>query len=297
MKLRLAIATLAVALVSVSSAGSAPPVPDPIGPPDGQEVPFLSAFAWNGVAGAARYQFQLAADPNFNSPLFNISTRNTRATPEKTVPNGTYYWRVASIDSGGSVSNWSPVMSIVKLWAETPTLSTPADGATISFPAEPVVLRWNAVPGAAKYRVFLARDEALASLVTTNGDPWEVQATNLAPNVLLASNTYYWAITPLDAQGNPGQQSVVRSFTWEWPSQTTPFLNDLAPSTEHFDPQFAWDLVPGAARYEVEVNSDSNFDPASKVCCTDKPVSTTLTPLEVFANNTYYWRVRAIDRG
>jgi hypothetical protein len=297
MKLRLAIAALAVALVSVSPAGSAPPVPDPIGPPDGQEVPFLPAFAWNGVAGAARYQFQLAADPNFNSPLFNISTRNTRATPEKTVPNGTYYWRVASIDSAGSVSNWSPVMSIVKLWAETPTLSTPADGAIVSFPAEPVVLRWNPVPGAAKYRVFLARDEALASLVTSNGDPWEVQATNLAPNVLLASNTYYWAITPLDSQGNPGNQSVVRSFTWEWPSGTTPFFNDLAPSTEHFDPQFAWDMVPGAARYEVEVNSDSNFDPASKVCCTDKPISTTLTPLEVFANNTYYWRVRAIDRG
>ena len=297
MKTRLLVAALAVALISVAPAGSAPPVPDPIGPPDGQEVPFLPAFAWNGVAGAARYQFQLAADPNFNSPLFNISTRNTRATPEKTVPNGTYYWRVASIDSGGSVSNWSAVMSIEKNWAETPTLSTPADGAMISFPADPLVLRWNPVPGAAKYRVFLARDEALASLVTSNGDPWEVQATNLAANVLLSSNTYYWAITPLDAQGNPGNQSVVRSFTWEWPSETTPFLNDLAPSTEHFDPQFAWDMVPGAARYEVEVNSDSNFDPASKVCCTDKPVSTTLTPLEVFANNTYYWRVRAIDRG
>ncbi len=297
MKTRLLVAALAVALISVAPAGSAPPVPDPIGPPDGQEVPFLPAFAWNGVAGAARYQFQLAADPNFNSPLFNISTRNTRATPEKTVPNGVYYWRVASIDSGGSVSNWSAVMSIEKLWAETPTLSTPADEATVSFPADPLVLRWNPVPGAAKYRVFLARDEALASLVTSSGDPWEVQATNLAPNVLLASNTYYWAITPLDAQGNPGEQSAVRSFTWEWPSETTPFLNDLAPSTEHFDPQFAWDMVPGAARYEVEVNSDSNFDPASKVCCTDKPVSTTLTPLEVFANNTYYWRVRAIDRG
>ena len=80
------------------------------------------------------------------------------------------------------------------------------------------MLRWNPVPGAAKYRVFLASRRSLASLVTSNGDPWEVQATNLAPNVLLASNTYYWAITPLDAQGNPGSQSVVRSFTWEWPS-------------------------------------------------------------------------------
>ena len=296
MKARFVIAALAVALVTVAPAGSAPPVPEPIGPPDGQDVPFLPAFAWDAVAGAARYQFQLAADPNFNSPLFNISTRNTRATPEKTVPNGTYYWRVASIDSAGSVSNWSPVMSIVKLWAETPTLSTPGDGATVSFPAEPLVLRWNPVPGAAKYKVYIARDEALSSLVTSNGQPWEVQATNLAPNVLLASNTYYWAITPIDSQGNLGSQSQVRSFTWEWPSTTTPFLNDLAPSTEHFDPQFSWDLVPGAARYEVEANSDSNFDPASRVCCADKPVATTLTPLEVFVNNTYYWRVRAIDR-
>jgi hypothetical protein len=297
MKARFVIAALAVALVTVAPAGSAPPVPDPTGPPDGQEVPFLPAFAWNGVAGAARYQFQLAADPNFNSPLFNISTRNTRATPEKTVPNGTYYWRVASIDSAGSVSNWSAVMSIEKLWAVTPTLSTPGDEAIISFPVDPLVLRWNPVLGAAKYRVYLARDEALSSLVTSNGQPWEVQATNLAPNVLLSSNTYYWAITPLDSQGNPGNQSEVRSFTWEWPSTTTPFLNDLAPSTEHFDPQFAWDSIPGAARYEVEVNSDSNFDPASRVCCADKPVATTLTPLEVFANNTYYWRVRGIDRG
>jgi hypothetical protein len=296
MKTRLLLATLAVALVSVTSAGSAPPVPNPTAPSDGQEVPFLPAFAWDPVAGAARYQFQLAADPNFNSPLVNISTRNTRATPEKTLPNGTYYWRVASIDSAGSVSNWSPVMSVVKLWAEAPTLSTPAEDAMISFPAEPLVLRWDAVPGAAKYRVFLARDEALSSLVTSNGQPLEVQATNLAPNVLLASNTYYWAVTPLDSQGNPGNQSQVRSFTWDWPSTTTPSLNDLAPSTEHFDPQFTWDMVPGAARYEVEVNSDSNFDPASKVCCDDKPVSTTLTPLEVFANNTYYWRVRAADR-
>src|SRR5918992_6144551 len=107
------IATLAVVLVAVGPASGAPPVPSPTGPADGQEVTFLPAFAWQAVSGAGKYQFQPAADPNFNSPLFNITTRNTRATPETTVPNGTYYWRVASVDSAGSVSNWSPVMSIV----------------------------------------------------------------------------------------------------------------------------------------------------------------------------------------
>jgi hypothetical protein len=295
-KLRILIAAVAVALVTVAPASSAPAVPSPIGPPDGADVVFLPAFAWQGVTGADKYQFQLSADPNFNSSLFNITTRNTRATPEKTVPNGTYFWRVSSVDAAGAVSNWSPVMSVVKLWADRPTLSSPADGATITYPADPLVLRWTAVPGAAKYRVFLARDSALGSLVTSDGKPWEVQATNLASNVLLSSNTYYWAVTPLDAQGNPGDQSPIRSFTWTWPSTTTPAMTDLAPSTEHIDPQFSWDPVPGAARYEVEVNSDFEFDPASKVCCVDKPISTTLTPLEVFYNNTYYWRVRAIDR-
>jgi hypothetical protein len=295
-KLRVLVAALAVALVTVAPAASAPAVPEPITPADGEDVVFLPPFGWNAVAGADRYQFQLAADPNFNSPLFSITTKNTRVTPDKTVPNGTYYWRVASVDAAGAVSNWSPVMSVVKTWADRPQLASPADGATITYPAEPLVLRWDATRGAAKYRVYMARNEALSSLVTSDGKPWEVQGTNLAPNTLLASNTYYWAVTPLDAQGNPGEQSAVRSFTWNWPSTTTPVLTDLAPSTEHFDPQFSWDLVPGAARYEVEVNSDSNFDPNSWVCCDDNPISTSLTPLEVFFNNTYYWRVRAIDR-
>jgi hypothetical protein len=131
--------------------------------------------------------------------------------------------------------------------------------------------------------------------VTDQGDPVEIQATNLAPNLLLPENTYYWAVIPLDAQGNPGEQSQTRSFVWEWSSSTTPDVQDLADPTEHYDPQFSWDPIPGAAHYEVEVNSSSQFATGSKVCCDDDTISTTLTPIEVFPNNTYYWRVRALD--
>jgi hypothetical protein len=292
--LRVFLAVLLVGLITVAPAASAPSVPTTTGPADGEEVTFLPHFDWERAAGADHYEFQLAADTGFNSVLYSVSTKNTRATPDKTVPNGTYYWRVRSVDSVGGVSGWSPFSTIVKLWAGHPTLNSPANGALISYPADPLVLRWAAMQGAAKYRVFVATDSSLASLVS--GDPYEVQALNLVPNMLLPQNTYYWAVTPLDAQGNPGEQSPVRSFAWVWPSTTTPALADLNDTTELFDPQFSWDPIPGAARYEVEVNSDDNFDPASKVCCSDKPISTTLTPLEVFANNTYYWRVRAIDR-
>jgi hypothetical protein len=292
--LRVFLAVLVVGLITVAPAASAPTTPTTTGPADGAEVTFLPAFAWERAAGADHYEFQLAADTGFNSVLYSVSTKNTRATPDKTVPNGEYFWRVRSVDANGGVSPWSPFSTIEKLWAGHPTLDSPENGALISYPADPLVLRWAAVQGAAKYRVFVATDSNLASLV--GGKPWEVQALNLVPNVLLPQNTYYWAVTPLDAQGNPGEQSSVRSFTWTWPSETTPVVTDLNDTTEVLDPEFSWDPVPGAARYEVEVNSDNNFDPASKVCCSDKPITTTLTPLEVFANNTYYWRVRAVDR-
>src|SRR3954452_9691797 len=295
-KLRLVFATLAVALITVAPAVSAPSAPVLVGPSDGDTVSFLPVFSWNSVSGADKYNFVLAADPLFNSPVYSLlGTKNTRATPDKTLPNGTYWWRVQAVDSAGNTSPWSSPDSIEELWADTPTLTALDDGVTTSYPAEPLILRWDPVPGAAEYSVEISANDSFSSLVTKNADPVVIQATNLAPGLLLASNTYFWRVTPLDAQGNPGEPSEVRSFVWDWPSTTTPTVDDLAAQTELYDPEFSWDPVPGAARYEVEVNSSSDFATGSKVCCTDKPIATRLTPLEVFANNTYYWRVRALS--
>jgi large repetitive protein len=295
-KLRFLLAGLAAVLVTVAPAAGAPSAPQLVGPGNGQTVSFLPVFSWNPVSGAAKYNFVLAADALFNSPVYSLlGTKNTRATPETTVPNGTYWWRVQAVDANGNTSPWSAPRSIEKLWSDSPTLTSPDEDAVIAFPDEPLVLRWDPVPGAAKYSVEIATDFGLSSLVTFGGNPVVIQATNLAPALLLPSNTYFWAVTPLDAKGNPGQQSEIRSFTWDWPSTTTPHVTDLAAETELYDPEFTWDPVSGAARYEVEVNSSSDFASGSKVCCTDKPIATRLTPREVFVNNRYYWRVRAIN--
>lgn len=78
--------------------------------------------------------------------------------------------------------------------------------------------------------------------------------------------------------------------------------NDLVAGAEIFDPQFTWNAVSGAAGYEIEVNSSSAWASGSKVCCSALSFGSTITtygtsysPLVVLANNTYYWRVRAID--
>jgi len=296
-KIRILLAALAVVLITVAPAASAgPAAPDLTGPDDGVTVAFLPVFSWDPVSGADKYNFVLAADALFNSPVYSImGTKNTRATPDKTFANATYYWRVQAVDSNGNTSPWSAPRSIEKLWDDTPVLTSPDDGATINFPDEPLVLRWDPVPGAAKYSIKIATDDGLANLVTSGGNPVVVSATNLAPALLLPSTIYYWTVTPLDARNNPGVQSEIRSFTWNWPSTTTPVVTDLAPESELYDPEFSWDPVPGAARYEVEVNSSADFASGSKVCCTDKPIAPRLTPLEVFPNNTYYWRVRALN--
>jgi hypothetical protein len=297
-KLRIVFATLAVALITVAPAVSAPDVPNLVGPDDAQTVSFLPIFSWDPVAGADKYNFVLSADDAFNSPVYQLNgTKNTRATPDKTVPNGTYYWRVQAVDVDGNTSGWSDVRSIEKLWADAPTLNAPDDGATISFPDEPLVMRWDPVPGAAKYHIYLsASDDPLGGeQLTSDGEPFETQATNAAPALLLSSNTYYWAVIPIDARGNEGEPSETRSFIWDWPSTTTPVVNDAVSATELFVPEFSWDPIPGAAKYEVEVNSGSLFN-GTKVCCSsgDTPIATTYVPKETFPNNTYYWRVRAL---
>jgi hypothetical protein len=52
--------------------------------------------------------------------------------------------------------------------------------------------------------------------------------------------------------------------------------------------------VPGASKYEVEVNPTAEFTPGSKVFG-GSANGTSIAPTVHLANNTYHWRVRAID--
>ena len=290
---------LAVAgLVISPGADAALKAPTPNSPAAGAQVALVPAFAWNPVAGADRYEFQIAADAGFNAPVLGTGqdrffTKNTRATLKKTVPNGVYWWRVRAATAKGAVSKWSAIRSFRKAWTATAALQSPADRAVVSYPLVPLKLGWTPVPGAARYEVAIATDPLLGSLV--GGKAVETQAASFTRAGALSTGTYYWRITPIDAQGNRGAPSQVWSFLWFWPSATSPRFDDLAPEAEVVDPQFSWDAVPGAARYEVEVSSSRDFAPGSRVCCTTDILGTSHSPPRVFRDNTYYWRVRAFD--
>jgi hypothetical protein len=294
---------LVALLVAAPADAARLPTPKPLAPADAASVAELPPFSWTPVRKADRYEFQIAADSGFNSPVLgrgddHFFTRNTRATLKKTVPNGRYFWRVRAVTKSGGVSAWSEGRALRKNWTASATLQSPAAGAAITYPASPLRLTWSPVPGAAHYLVSVASDPQLGSLVREGnaaGEPVETAATTFTRATALAPGTFYWGVTPVDAQGNKGTPSPIATFTWLWPSTTATRLTDLVEAPEVMDPQFSWDPVPGAASYEVEVNSSQDFAPGSKVCCSAATIATSLTPTVLFKDNVYYWRVRAID--
>ena len=312
--MRRATVAVVIGLFGLASVGAAqaagPRAPGLQAPSAAATVESMPTFSWRTVKGAASYEFQLSADARFRSIVLGKGsgrgsqlTRNTSATLTKTVPDGTYYWRVRGITKKDRAGAWSKSRSVTKAWKTAPTLQSPADGTAVSWPSSPLVLRWSSVPHATKYLVTVASDPSLAqSVIGTLNKPVETQGTVFALQSTLPAGRYYWAITPVDAGDNRGTRSRVGSFTWAWPTATATRFVDLNDTAAVIDPLLDWDLVAGAARYEVEINPDDEFAAGSRVCCKEKVLGTSLSPLRVLPNNNdfagssgYHWRVRAFD--
>jgi hypothetical protein len=257
-------------------------------------------FHWSAVRKADHYEFELANDKGFNSPVLgssgNFSTWSTSATLAKSLQDGTYWWRVRAVRKSGATSRWI-TRSFTKAWREAPTLSSPADNASISFPTQPLLLSWKPVLGAVRYEVAIARDPKMTSLV--DGAQTITTATSYIPPSTLSNGKYYWTVTPVDAEKHEGTSSNVRSFNWSWPTNIVTNLQNLVQSPADalttYDPLLSWTAVPGAAKYQLDINFSSDFNPSSSVCCSTTTVATGYSPPRPLPNNSYFWRVRAIN--
>jgi hypothetical protein len=274
------------------------PGPSLDSPADDANVQSAPTFKWARVRRAAHYEFQLSDDSGFRSVVTggSVDTYNTAFTLEHSLPDGDYYWRVRAVNAKDDAGQWSRVRSVKKRWSTRPTLLSPIDENVVNYPTDQFLLRWEPVPHAVKYVVTVAADPALATQVVGNANnPVETVGTAYSPQGSLSPGQYWWAVTPVNAVGNRGARSAIGTFVWKWPSSTTTHVDDLNADARVYDPQFSWDRVAGAAHYDVEVNSSQDFAVGSKVCCDDTTVGTSLSPKKIFPNNTYYWRVRALD--
>jgi hypothetical protein len=98
------LAALVACAVGPAVSWAVPARPAPTTPADGATVESVPAFTWKKARGAAKYEFQLAADANFGSIVLgrgqgSFTTLNTAATIANSIPDGTYFWRVRGLDA------------------------------------------------------------------------------------------------------------------------------------------------------------------------------------------------------
>jgi len=125
---------------------------------------------------------------------------------ETLVPGQRYYWRVESIEVGGTVhtgDTWSFFVTPQNAWAPRP-----ADGATYVDPN--VTLEWTLGLNATSHDVYFGADQAAVEAGTGDTKKVTQPTTTYSPGTLTRGATYYWRV---DETATTKVNGEVWSFT------------------------------------------------------------------------------------
>jgi uncharacterized protein YjdB len=157
-----------------------------------------------------QYHVQLSLVSNFSSTVAEANNLSaTQYTVPTTLPEGTYYWRVAIMYNGTELA-WGPTWSFdINRNAGSPLTPTNTSYVNNTTPQ----FTWSPNAAASSYGFVLSTNSNLASPV--------ISATNIIGSSYgpisslptATSTPYFWAITPYDSLGNPGTRSGVMEFT------------------------------------------------------------------------------------
>ncbi|MDD3906380.1 MAG: DUF1573 domain-containing protein [Candidatus Omnitrophica bacterium] len=189
-------------------------------------------------------------------------------------------------------------MQIINLPPNPPTNPTPASGATnqanLGTPLE-VSMTWTGSDPQSNpltYNVYFSDNQELVA--------------NLDPSVLISQNqssssytspalgynkTYYWQVKAID---NTGLSALSGVWSFTTSSISVPTLISYSPNlTNNQKPILTWNAVNGAAHYNIQISSASDF--SALLVNDSSSASPTYTPTVALPQGTIYWRVAAID--
>lgn len=197
---------IAMTIVRAGIDTTAPTAPVLIAPGnDTMRVNTSIVARWDTVKGALLYQIQLSETPDFSVVKYNdslvaavVTLRNLVLGPRR------YYWRVRALN-GGRRGPWSAVYAFSTLMP-APTLVSPINGDTVT--AVPAPLVWNAVPGAANYKLEIASSLAFTDILRTQKN---LPDTTYLLDSLNPGTRYYWRVTASD-----GSVEGLNSSRWNF---------------------------------------------------------------------------------
>lgn len=281
----IALAIVVVAL-QAAPAHAAPPAAPVITGPSGTSDPAVE-LTWSSVGSATLYEVKVDNNSDFMTPEWSSNTVSTVSIPTKMLAQGQQNIQVRAKNAGNEFS--APATSTFTVVAGPgPTLTSPDDGAHLAQPADPPLLVWTPLAGAALYTVELDTESAFISppTYTTKGNAFVVP-DNQAPGV-----EYFWRVRATLSDGVSTDYSSSRTYNVD--PIDTPAITGPPDTVDVTDVMLDWDPVPGAKYYELEVDDDFDFStPVTGV--PEEIYSTRFSPKVTFGNDQYYWRVRAVD--
>jgi len=215
-------------------------------------------FAWEEMAGATNYQYQVSIDPDFTTKVLSVFTNNLGSIVDNwLLSNTTYYWRVRVAAEGSLIG--APLISP---WSETyefktaigpsmqrPLLQAPLAG-ELDVPLSPT-FEWSGIEWAEVYEYELAIDPTttaggyfgtpLVSLVGANAlvsTAWKCNTT------LDYSTRYYWHVKAIGVDTETPWSDVGTFTTMSAPPPpTTTAPPIVVPPPQQITPAWIWAIV------------------------------------------------------
>lgn len=168
-----------------------------------------NVFTWLKLFGAEKYILQIDTNNFVNeTKLFLNETLPGQEFTVNFDRDKRYKWRVKAKNDTAE-SKWSAIQNITfdKIPPAAVQLTSPANNESV---AKPVTLRWNAVPTAAKYQLYVYKSEGRVPYA--NKFPVTLTTTSYSLTDGVTGEKVYWEVRAVDEAGNSGAYSELRSF-------------------------------------------------------------------------------------
>lgn len=248
--------------------------------PDGFSIQFISApqfslsnaadgvkISWNKVAGAEKYRIFYYGSRGWTRL---VDTFETSFVDTDVSSNHNYQYTVRCITADGSAytSDYRAGKRIKYVAAPILKLSNDEDA---------VNLKWDAVAGASKYRVYVKTDGSWTKLTDTTG-------TSAQDTAVVSGSSYTYTIRAMDADNNHLSWYYPEGFTIQFISAPQFSLSNAADGVK-----ISWNKVNGAAKYRVFYYGSKGW---TRLVDT---AETSFIDTDVSSNHNYQYTVRCIN--
>ncbi len=248
-------------------------------------------FQWTAVPGAVKYDLWVNNLTTGQSEVIREKDLTTTSfTAPTNLPAGhSYIWTVRGMLADGTPGRWAEHVTFRILTAVAPTLIGPMNQTIDPTPT----FEWTAVPDAIAYDLWVNN--------VTTGETEVIRNTNVPGTMFTPANPlpighqFIWTVRSISADGTPGKFAPHKRFTIVTPDAVSP-PNLLSPIASTIDatPEFRWEGVQGASRYELVVNNTTTGQ-NNVIHETNLQGMSFTAPTPLPAGDSFVWTVRAFN--